>query len=284
MEDGHANLPIIDCHVNTSQRNEDLLNVQEEPQAAVEEVVEEEQPAINEGNLDEVPGLMEEEAIADDEQQEDGVEQQQLDQNETHKERQEQIIVEALNLPVEATGIANHPPKRNGEGLVKLNGKKQFTQEARAVACLFATYAMGWHQEMPKRQKKRIAAVACAIVSYDYGYRNVLGKFWLEKWLNRVENSILHSSSTAITTNNHKGKTSYTDNITQQHPTYLHELFRAATNLLGDDATFARLTQQMNLQSEANENLPTLRLTKLQVFRWFKKIRGRRNKQERSRY
>jgi hypothetical protein len=106
---------------------------------------------------------------------------------------------------------------------VKLNGKKQFTQEARAVACLFATYTMGWHREMPKRQKKRIAVVACAIVSYDCGYRNVLGKFWLEKWLNRVENSILHSSSTAITT---------TDSITQQHPTYLHELFRVATNLL----------------------------------------------------
>ncbi len=76
VEDGRANLPVVDCHVNTPQRNEGLLDIQEEPQAAVEEVVEEEQPAINEGNLDEVPGLMEEEAIADNEQQEDGVEQQ----------------------------------------------------------------------------------------------------------------------------------------------------------------------------------------------------------------
>jgi hypothetical protein len=106
---------------------------------------------------------------------------------------------------------------------------------------------MGWQQEMPKREKKCIVAAACSIVFYDYGYRNVLGNFRLEKWLNRVINNILHSSSTAITTNNHKEKPSYTDSITQQHPTYLHELFRAATNLLGDDATLAMLAQKMNL-------------------------------------
>jgi hypothetical protein len=63
VEDGYANLHIIDCHVNTLQRNEDLLEEQEEPQIVVEEVVEEEQPAINKVNLDEVPGLMEDEAI-----------------------------------------------------------------------------------------------------------------------------------------------------------------------------------------------------------------------------
>ncbi len=70
------------------------------------------------------------------------------------------------------------------------------------------------------------------------------------------------------------GKTSYADSITQQHNTYLHELFRMATNLVGDNATFVRLAQQMNLQSEENEDLPTLCLTKLQVFCWFKKRGG----------
>jgi hypothetical protein len=116
-----------------------------------------------------------------------------------------------------------------------------------------------------KAEEVHRSSIACAIVSYDYGYRNVLAKFWLEKWLNKVENRVLHSSSTAIMMNNNKGKTSYTDSITQQHCTYLHELFRVATNLLGDDVTFTRLAQQMNLQSEANEGLPTLCLTKLQV-------------------
>ncbi len=98
--------------------------------------------------------------------------------------------MDALNLPVAATGLANHCPKGHGEGLVTLNEKKQFTPEARAVACLYATYTMGWQQELPKRQKKHITAAACAIVSYDYGHRNVLGKIRLEKWLNRVENSV----------------------------------------------------------------------------------------------
>ena len=147
-EEGRANLPDVDCHVNIPQWNEDPLEEQEDLQIVEEEVVVEvaleQQPAMDEVNQEDVPGLIEEEDSDDDEVQEEDVEQQRLVENEMHEEQQECIIIEALNLPVVATGLANHRPKQHGEGLVKSNEKKQFTQEARAVACLYATYTMGW--------------------------------------------------------------------------------------------------------------------------------------------
>jgi hypothetical protein len=47
----------------------------------------------------------------------------------------------------------------------------------------------------------------------------------------------------------HKGRagTSYTDRITRAHPMYLHELYRQATSLLGDDATFEETAAMVNL-------------------------------------
>ncbi len=71
------------------------------------------------------------------------------------------------------------------------------------------------------------------------------------------------------------GRTAYTDLITAEHPTYLHELFRQATNLLGDNASFEELAMAMNANSAARANLPTLTLDKFTLYRWFKKNRGK---------
>ncbi len=44
--------------------------------------------------------------------------------------------MEALNLPVMATGLADHRPKRHGEGLVKLNEKKTIYSRDKS-SCVF---------------------------------------------------------------------------------------------------------------------------------------------------
>ncbi len=168
-------------------------------------------------------------------------------------------------------------------GQVKLSNKKQFTQEARAVACLYATHLFGYRNDMTIREKKRIAAAACSLVSYDFGYKKVMGKYQLERWLERVGRSAFSDSALILIDNHHMGSTSYTDSITAQHPTHLHELYRSATNLLGDDATFARIVEQMNQQSAVNQDLPTLNLTRLQLYRWFKKNNGKEKRTRRRR-
>ena len=59
-----------------------------------------------------------------------------------------------------------------------------------------------------------------------------------------------------------------------EYPEYLHEMFRHATDLLGDDATVKELALAMNLQSAAMEDRPSLRMNKFNLLRWFKKNKG----------
>ncbi len=167
--------------------------------------------------------------------------------------------------------MANERIDRNNGSLVKLNERKQLTQEARAVACLYATYLTGWQSTQTKSRKLLIAEAACNIICYDCGYKKNVGKHGLDQWLKRISNSVAKSSTTAITNNKHTGKISYLDQITRQYPTYLHELYRSACQLVGDNATFDELARTMNMQSTAYQNLPNLRIHKLQLFRWLKK-------------
>jgi hypothetical protein len=51
-----------------------------------------------------------------------------------------------------------------------LHNKKQFDETARALACLYATYLMGWRENSPRREKELIALAACTIVCYDLDY------------------------------------------------------------------------------------------------------------------
>jgi hypothetical protein len=55
---------------------------------------------------------------------------------------------------------------------------------------------------------------------------------------------------------------------------YLHEMYRQATSLIGNDATFEETAAIMNLQPTGLEGLPTLTLNKLSLYRWFKKNKG----------
>jgi hypothetical protein len=142
------------------------------------------------------------------------------------EEQQEQCIVDTLALPVQATGLQGRRPVRNGgEGLVSLHEKKQFAKEARYLAMLYATHMMGWRRDLFKREKEQIALAACTVVSYDLGYKRVTGKYLLDNWLNRVEDSVRYSSSKTVVDNRHKGKTSYMDRLTSNYPQYLHQLW-----------------------------------------------------------
>ncbi len=55
-----------------------------------------------------------------------------------------------------------------------------------------------------------------------------VGKHELDQWLKRISNSIANSRAEAIINNEHTGKISFLDQITQQCPTYLHELYQSA--------------------------------------------------------
>jgi hypothetical protein len=63
--------------------------------------------------------------------------------------------------------------------------------------------------------------------------------------------------------------------ITLDHPTYLHEVWCYATNLLGDNATFSSIAELMNQQSAVNPDLPTINITCLQLYWWLKKCKGK---------
>jgi hypothetical protein len=55
-------------------------------------------------------------------------------------------------------------------------------------------------------------------------------------------------------------------------------MFRTATQLVGDDATFDLIARTMNLQSAVLENMPTLTLDKFKLYRWFRKNKGKERK------
>ena len=52
----------------------------------------------------------------------------------------------------------------------------------------------------------------------------------------------------------HKGTKSYTAQVQLRHPTFLHDLYRYATEILGDSATFEEIAIVMNQKyHRANE-------------------------------
>ncbi len=73
----------------------------------------------------------------------------------------------------------------------------------------------------------------------------------------------------------YKGKTSYVESVTREHPTYLHHMFHQATLTLGDAASFEELALQINQQSVVQQGQPTLQLNKYKIWRWFKENKGK---------
>jgi hypothetical protein len=134
---------------------------------------------------------------------------------------------------------------------------------------------MGYHRDLSYQCKLQIGEAACTIVAYDNGYKGVVGKYSIINWIEKIEDSVNYNSAKSVFQSRHKGKTRYTDRITEVYPTYLHNLWRQVTTLLGDKATFEELARAMNLQSTVEQNLPTLNLTKWTLRRWFVKNKGK---------
>jgi len=55
-------------------------------------------------------------------------------------------------------------------------------------------------------------------------------------------------------------------------------MWRYATTLLGQAATFPELVESMNLKSATEEGFPTLSLNKWSLSRWFENQGGKENK------
>jgi hypothetical protein len=51
----------------------------------------------------------------------------------------------------------------------------------------------------------------------------------------------------------HKGTTSQTERVEQEYPTYFHQLYREATVIIRDNATFGEIALQMNLLSTVDK-------------------------------
>lgn len=86
--------------------------------------------------------------------------------------------------------------------------------------------------------------------------------------------SVLNTSALNMLRSKHKGSTSQTNRVEAEHPTKRHQLYRRATSILGDDATFTEVASQMNLLSTVDEQ-PTMSLNKWSLLWWFKKQKGK---------
>ena len=70
---------------------------------------------------------------------------------------------------------------------------------------------------------------------------------------------------------NHKASISYVDIIENDHPGYLHELYRYTTKIVCHKSSFAEIAIVMNDKSSVSpENRMTLHLSREQVNSWFK--------------
>ena len=163
----------------------------------------------------------------------------------------------------------NHRPNWNGN------------KQARTTIMLIASHLSGYKRTLCCHANLQMTRTACTLVANDYGYKKVPGIFSLENWLKKIETSVRNETVTSVFCNSHKGKKSVMKQITLDHPTYLHELWCYATNLL---VTFSSIDELMNQKSAVNLDLPMINITCLQLYWWFKKLKERENGQGREHY
>ncbi len=108
----------------------------------------------------------------------------------------------------------------------------------------------------------------------------MLGKTRLEKWIKQLEQSARVSGCIQGNNRKHKGKqTCYVQEIDAVDATYLKRLYRYATSLHGDVATFKELADAMNAKANVENVLPEhmkpMHLSQGQLKRWFKSKKGK---------
>ena len=191
---------------------------------------------------------------------------------------QEETTSYALTLDVSGTSARNLRPSRNGVGNIELHNRKQFSGEARMLIVASACTAMGYSDDKTWGERKRIALAACTMVAYDLGYRKVIGTRQVHEWIKQINKSARVNGTMNVLQNKHKGSTSYMDRVDANDPTYLFSLYRYATGLLGDSATFDEIADVMTQKSAAEQEHETININRLQLLRWFHKKGGKAGK------
>jgi hypothetical protein len=80
----------------------------------------------------------------------------------------EQLTCENLDLLVVETAAARN---------------QQFSSSERSTVAIIATNLMGWKANLARQAKNMIALAACSLVSYDVGFKCVIGRKSLKNWL-----------------------------------------------------------------------------------------------------
>ena len=93
-------------------------------------------------------------------------------------------------------------------------------------------------------------------MSYDLGYKKVLGKTRVDDWIRMIKQSAKMGKKKVLASN-HKGRqTSYVNTIDAIDPTYLKQLYQYATTRHGDTATYSDLANVMNAKANTENVLP----------------------------
>lgn len=177
----------------------------------------------------------------------------------------------ALTLNVE--GTLNLRATRTGEGTMEIKKRRQADEIARKDIALTACLLGYNHPLRSWAEKEKIAQAASKLVSYDQGYKKVTRS--LHRWISNYTNALTSIGSQVALRSNNKGRKSYVSKIEARHPTYLHSLYRYATSVLGDGATFEEMAQIMNKKCATEGEPEVLALSEWQVRRWWKNKGGK---------
>ena len=177
-----------------------------------------------------------------------------------------------FDIRLHGTGLR---PARVGNNDIEILNRKQATERMRSCAVFLAQLWGYGEGSKTWEERQRIATAACNQIAYDQGYPKSTGSSQLGKWRDKAMQDISAGKSSALS-RNFKHRVSYTDGIEAKHPGYLHELYRYAIRTRGVLATFSELSETMNKKSATQEeDRPTLTLHRLQVYRWWKKNKGK---------
>ena len=159
---------------------------------------------------------------------------------------------------------------RQGSGEIAIHMRKQANESDRQHVVHLATYWGYRDPNLTANERMRISVAACRQVAYDRGFQKPLAHTQVSKWFCCLDSSLKEGKKLDPLSPSILGKKSYVQKIEENHPGYLHELFRYATRTKGANASFGELAKQMNLKSNVpGEMHPTLTIRRRMLSKWF---------------
>jgi len=177
-------------------------------------------------------------------------------------------------------------PSRTPEGKpIELIGRKSPDQKMRLLMVHVAT-EYGYVESSPAK-KKEIATAACCLVAYDNGLLQPPKGTMLDKWVKQLDQAIKNPEEfdlNDVLGNKKMGPKmgTYTERIEQQHPGFLHQMYRLACKEIGADSNWRDLADEMNVQSRKQEfvdaDKPALSMSRATIRKWFLKLGGKQKR------